>query len=684
MNRIKCLTIVSLLFVLSIMADAEEKKKVAFKQPDNSRQQQKLFIFPSKSKAFNSKDYDKTTLYPFVKKWLGDKKKHKQHPLFDPLCKKISGQLNKKDIVKNLITAKKMVKANPSDLIATMFIYRCEKNFWKDAEWNQRLNLLISRLKTDSFYRYYLLWNKAALLQRQPSFNTLRPIALKFAYKHLLSPKESQVVFRMIKETVPTAKDKINLLPAVKMIKKENVWLKKTLLGMIHKELAWQARGKGWADSVSKSGWRGFKHNLQLSKKYLTEAWELHKTSPEAPCIMITVSMGLGSVPDRIKWFNRTIAAQVDYNQAYDDISYSLTPRWGGSIDLMTKLAEACNDGGSYDVKVAIKMIPLLKYAVTECNDYQWMRVYQRPETMEKIDKLFYLARIIDQGDTKENRNYYQAYLAIFNCYAGNYKKSQAIIDKIGWKTFLDCEQNIIKKFSYILCYWLKASDKIKCFNGSYSKNLMQAEKLFYSNQRIAALQVLEQILANKNLNPDERKFIAELWGRYKLNLSVCKYSKGYNSLWKAYKSKNYTLIKKLVEYGVDINHKNEKGHTILLHATAYRPYLQVIKLLVELGADVNTQDNVKSTPLCRIVRYNRPQITDVLIRSGAQIDKTGEQNLTPLMNAIYRKQLANVKILVAAGADVNATVGKHRVWDYVKLANSPTITAYMKKHAAK
>jgi hypothetical protein len=56
-------------------------------------------------------------------------------------------------------------------------------------------------------------------------------------------------------------------------------------------------------------------------------------------------------------------------------------------------------------------------------------------------------------------------------------------------------------------------------------------------------------------------------------------------------------IIKLLIEYGADVNVKDESGQTPLLIAATV-PYLEGIRVLIENGADVNAMDNEGNTPL--------------------------------------------------------------------------------------
>ena len=132
-------------------------------------------------------------------------------------------------------------------------------------------------------------------------------------------------------------------------------WILGVASGRLHVALAWDSRGDGSANTVTEAGWRGFHANLKLGRDDLVGAWKADPTLPEAPAEMITVSMGAGSELGEREddWFGRAVAAQADYEPAYQKmLGGPLLPRWGGSHEAMIRLGEACLVDPRYDTLV--------------------------------------------------------------------------------------------------------------------------------------------------------------------------------------------------------------------------------------------------------------------------------------------------------------------------------------------
>lgn len=130
-------------------------------------------------------------------------------------------------------------------------------------------------------------------------------------------------------------------------------------------------------------------------------------------------------------------------------------------------------------------------------------------------------------------------------------------------------------------------------------------------------------------------------------------------SLCLAAKQGRLDRVKYLIEYGVNVNARDDNGYTPL-HAAAYGGYLDVIKYLIEKGADVNA-DNNGYTPLHTAANTDHLDVVKYLIDRGADVNAKSDSGRTPLHNAsisLSGGSLDIVKYLIEKGANPNAIDG--------------------------
>ena len=83
--------------------------------------------------------------------------------------------------------------------------------------------------------------------------------------------------------------------------------------GRFYADYAWDARGNGYADTVTEEGWKGFHERLAVAAEALSKAYALDPGSPAASTEMIKVMMGEGGGRERMEvWFRRAMAADPD------------------------------------------------------------------------------------------------------------------------------------------------------------------------------------------------------------------------------------------------------------------------------------------------------------------------------------------------------------------------------------
>jgi len=144
-------------------------------------------------------------------------------------------------------------------------------------------------------------------------------------------------------------------------------WLKHYLAGRHFIREAWKARGDGWSNTVTEEGWHGFSKNLAFARESLTRSWELNPKDPAAAASMIEVAMGDGGgKTDMRRWFDRAVAAQMDFPEAYEKFRWGLRPRWHGSHAEMLAFGRECIATKRYDTCVPYHYVNIVIEVASE------------------------------------------------------------------------------------------------------------------------------------------------------------------------------------------------------------------------------------------------------------------------------------------------------------------------------
>jgi|GEM_PF-2095866 len=212
-------------------------------------------------------------------------------------------------------------------------------------------------------------------------------------------------------------------------------YVAKVLKGSHLVDAAWDARGSGFANTVTPEGGKGFNENLLQAKVVLEEAWKLHPDWPEAPSFMIIVANGGGAAGSPRLWFDRAVAAQFDYMHAYTNYISPLQPRWGGSHAAMYAFGKECLDTGRFDSEVPVQYYYLL-YSI-EHDRRQFIDQYQgkvreyweRPEVYPNLIKM--CEGYATEGDTR-SRDFYRMLQAMLAWEHKDYDAAKKAFDAVG------------------------------------------------------------------------------------------------------------------------------------------------------------------------------------------------------------------------------------------------------------
>lgn len=109
------------------------------------------------------------------------------------------------------------------------------------------------------------------------------------------------------------------------------------------------ARGGGYADSVTEDGWQLYSERSATAGKILAEAWDLPEKCPEWFLQMLgVVNAQDGSIAMQKAMFEKAVAFEPEYQYYYRLVAEHLLPKWGGEEgDAAAFVSEASDRLGS-------------------------------------------------------------------------------------------------------------------------------------------------------------------------------------------------------------------------------------------------------------------------------------------------------------------------------------------------
>ncbi len=185
--------------------------------------------------------------------------------------------------------------------------------------------------------------------------------------------------------------------------------------GFATKELAWEERGGGYADTVSPAGWKGFAEQLATARKDLTAAWLEHPDLPMAPRLMIGVAMG-DHGDDPSLWCQRALEAWPEDARAIEMLAWANVPRWGGTMEKLLAITDIATKDARNDSHLLGAAEKVLEHLQTDLrpetyakNPRVWQtasrlleRVASQPDALMDVVRMRRLAWAVACGQTDE------------------------------------------------------------------------------------------------------------------------------------------------------------------------------------------------------------------------------------------------------------------------------------------
>jgi hypothetical protein len=207
-----------------------------------------------------------------------------------------------------------------------------------------------------------------------------------------------------------------------------------TIQGSFNIDYAWDARGNGYANTVTGGGWALMQQRLTKADAALENAWAMDHADSAAAAEMIRVEQGQGQGRDRMElWFKRAMDADPDNYYACAQKLYYLEPKWYGNAQEMLKFGHECRDGGNWDAGIPYILIDAHVSLSHYDSGGQWQQAMQpayfqnNPQAWDDVQSTY------EQDRKHRPRSVYKELMfAKIASYCGHWDKVIQILDDVG------------------------------------------------------------------------------------------------------------------------------------------------------------------------------------------------------------------------------------------------------------
>lgn len=172
-------------------------------------------------------------------------------------------------------------------------------------------------------------------------------------------------------------------------------------------QMAWLARGGGYANNVSADAWKAFGEKLAVAETALNKAWELNPKDARIPAFMIRLAEGQQkSRPEMEKWFQRAMALDPNNYTACSYKLHYLYPQWYGSRDAMVAFGRECVASPTWGGSVPIILVDAHYEYAEYLSAEDRAAYYKQPDVWPDIKAAYEKFFSLNPDDTSVNKNY--------------------------------------------------------------------------------------------------------------------------------------------------------------------------------------------------------------------------------------------------------------------------------------
>ena len=305
------------------------------------------------------------------------------------------------------------------------------------------------------------------------------------------------------------------LLEGLQMVGGLNSCTLNTCLGIYHERVGWEARGSGFANTVTEEGWEIFAKHQDLARSYLVKAHELDPTRPEAASYMIKIAMTGHAGPGESErfWFDKAVAAQMDWPPAYSHFQWAMRPRWSGSPEEMFEFGLECANTERFDTIVPYKLIKIL---IDIDSEEQYSRRFWRLNRVDKITSPLLEQLAADPKNVRYAKTYRTTQLG-FLWALDNFEDAKKVLEQINYEPMAETLRQLRMSRRRIL-------DDVQIFTGEYKEEVSAADSLSRVKDFKGAAQAYEKIIEEID---DDSKLMPILHDRFVTAKIEAQFKKG-------------------------------------------------------------------------------------------------------------------------------------------------------------
>lgn len=282
-------------------------------------------------------------------------------------------------------------------------------------------------------------------------------------------------------------------------------WTRACLLGDLHVHWAWFIRGGSWARDVKDEAWKGFAEHLATAASHLGKAHKLHPERPEAAARMIQVVMGTNGGTEKLRaWFDRAVAAQFDYRNAYSGLVHACTERWGGSDELVLTLGRRFAETRRHDTHVPEEFFQACKQIAMEHGNAR--KVFSNPLVKETSSA--FARGLLDHQETNPARaRRSQGLAAVTAWLAGDDALASRALKSAG----RNLVTSVARDLGDLLHHQGTLRTSVFAGNGGWGEGVQRLEHQYRQHDVAAALQTLAGLTPESLPTDNARSYVAEI-----------------------------------------------------------------------------------------------------------------------------------------------------------------------------